>query len=151
MKRFEQMTFAERIRWRIRGQWLLIVLMLAYMVIVGETGGDSRVMSVHALNVGRIIYFGGFIWIVCRLRRNQKLLDSRHRLKQRMLDEQDERNVYLHDKSGGFAMDAMLMLLLFATLAGAHYDMTAFRVSYALLIAAALLKATTYLYHSKRA
>ena len=102
MKTFKPLSFSDKIRWRNRALGCLLVLMLIYMVIIGEMGlGDSRVMTTLADNVSRIIFFGGMIWVIYKIIRNRKLLKDRQLLKEQMQDEFDERNRYLPDKSGG--------------------------------------------------
>ena len=73
MKMCNGLSFSERIKWRVRGLWLLLLVMLAYMIVIGELGlGDSRMMTDLAEQVSRIIFFGGMIWVVCRIVRNRK-------------------------------------------------------------------------------
>ena len=43
-----------------------------------------------------------------------------------MKTELDERNQYLHDKSGGIVADILLAILLFVTLTASMFDMAAF-------------------------
>lgn len=64
--------------------------------------------------------------------------------------EQDERNQYLHDKSGGIVVDLLLIVQLFVTVTTALYNMTAFHVSVALLAVTILLKSTFYFIYSHR-
>ena len=54
----------KRIRRRIALWWCVIAALLAWMIIVGETGGDSRMMTDLADRMGRILYFGGMIYAV---------------------------------------------------------------------------------------
>lgn len=150
MKRFERMTYTEQIRLRTRALWWLVAAMLVYMVIVGETGGDSRMMTPLAEAVSRILFFGGLVFIGCRIAHNKKLLKSRARLKEQMEAERDERSRYLHDKSGGVVMDAMLVCLLFATLTASLFNMAAFYTAGGLLAAAVCLKAGAYWVFSRR-
>ena len=82
MKNFDKLSYTEKIKWRIRFLWLLIIAMLIYMVVVGETGGgDSRIMTDLAASTSRIIFFGGFIYIVYRIASLKKLLKNRLLLK----------------------------------------------------------------------
>lgn len=146
MKSFNQITYTDKIKWRIRGLWLLIIAMLAYMVVIGEIGGgDSRIMTDLAERVSRIIFFGGLGYVVYRLIQNKKLLKDRSLLKEKMWAELDERNQYLHDKSGGIVFDILLLCLLFTTLTTSLFNMPAFYTSAAILAAAVLLKITVYL------
>lgn len=145
-----RMSYIDKIRWRIRVLWLVFVAMLGYMVVVGETGGgDSRIMTDLAERVSRLLFFGGMAYVIYRIVYNKKLLKDRMlRLLQREL-EQDERNQYLHDKSGGTVMDILLIALLFITETSALYNMDAFHVSLAILVLAVLLKGGAYLIVSR--
>ena len=99
MKNSNNHSFSHKIKLRIRVLWIIFVLMLAYMVIISELGGgDSRIMTPLAESVSRIIFFGGLIFVCYRIYFNKKLLENRLLLKEKFLDEQDERNQYLHDK-----------------------------------------------------
>lgn len=45
MKTYKQLSFSDKLKWRNRGLGFLLVLMLVYMVVIGEMGlGDSRMM-----------------------------------------------------------------------------------------------------------
>ena len=151
MKKFEKQTFTEKIKWRIRILWLFVFGMLVYMVVIGEIGGgDSRIMTDLAEDVSRIIFFGGLIYIIFRIVQNKKLLRNRALLKEQMQEEQDERNQYLHDKSGGTVLDILLICLLFSTVTTALFNMAAFYTSASILTVAILLKVTAYLVFSRR-
>lgn len=150
MKERKSTTYTEKIRWRNRALWLLLALMLAFMVVVGETGGgDSQMMTDLANLTYRVIYFGGMIWVGVRIHHNKALLKNRLLLEEKMLEEQDERRQYLHDKSGGLVVDVLLLFLLFTTTATALYNMPAFYMSLAALAATVLLKAGAYLAYSR--
>ena len=43
MKNFKPRTYTQKIQLRIKMSYFLLVLMLIYMVVIGELGGDSRV------------------------------------------------------------------------------------------------------------
>ena len=94
-------NYTQKIQWRIRVLWIILIFMLIYMVIVGEIGGDSRIMTNQAHTVSSGIFFGGIIYIIARIIHNKKLIKNRLLLKEQLQMEQDERNQYLHDKSGG--------------------------------------------------
>ncbi len=149
MKSSSDLTYAGRLRRRVRILWCVAALMLVYMVVVGETGGDSRVMSRLAQIVSRVIFFGGLAWVAVAIVRTKRLLKSRAALRESQLRELDERNRYLHDKSGGAVMDVMLLALLFTTLTASLYNMPAFYTALALLAAAVLLKGGTYLHYAR--
>ena len=150
MKNSNNLSFSHKIKLRIRVLWIIFVLMLAYMVIISELGGgDSRIMTPLAESVSRIIFFGGLIFVCYRIYFNKKLLENKLLLKEKFLDEQDERNQYLHDKSGGIVVDVLMILLLFSTVTTALFDMIAFYVSLSVLITTVLLKVGSYLYYNR--
>ncbi len=150
MKKFRELPFSEKIKWRIRALWLVLVLMIVYMVALAEMGGgDSRMMTDFARQLSRLIYFGGLIFIGCRIYRNKKLLKNRQLLKEQLLQEQDERNQYLHDKSGGIVMDVLLIFMLIITFTAALFDMGAFYTAAALLFIGSVLKGGAYLLYSR--
>ena len=150
MKNSNNHSFSQTIKLRIRVLWVIVVLMLAYMVIISELGGgDSHIITPLAESVSRIIFFGGLIFVCYRIYFNKKLLENRLLLKEKFLDEQDERNQYLHDKSGGIVVDILMILLLFSTITTALFDMAAFYVSLSVLTATILLKGVSYLYYQR--
>ena len=145
MKTYKQLTYSDKIRWRIRALWLLLFFMLVYMVVIGEMHlGDSRIMTTLADDVSRIIFFGGMIWVIYKIIRSKKLLKNQYLLKREMKNELDERNRYLHDKSGGIVWDIMFVSLLFVTLTTSLTNMPAFYTSFTLLCVAVILKLVTY-------
>lgn len=151
MKGSSKRTYADRLRWRVRALWGVAALMLAYMVVVSVTGGgDSRRMTQLAQVTSRVLYFGGLIWVLAAIARTKKLLRDRAAMRENRLREQDERRLYLHDKTGGAVIDILLLLLLFTTLTAALYNMPAFYTSLALLAAALTLKGGAYLFYSRR-
>lgn len=148
MRILEKTGYADRIKWRIRISWVILIAMLVYMGIVGEHGGDSRMMTDLASATSRVIFFGGFIYVAYRIYRNKQLLKNRALLKAQMQAEQDERNQYLHDKSGGIVLDILLVFLLFVTTTAALFNMPAFYVSLSILLVSVFLKVATYLFYS---
>lgn len=150
MKTYNQLSFSEKIKWRNRALGVLLVLMLLYMVLVGELGlGDSRMMSTLADDVSRLIFFGGMIWIVYKIILNRKLLKNRQMLKDKLKNEQDERRHYLHDKSGGMVWDILFVCLLFITLTTSLINMPAFYTALVILLLSIVLKVATYLMYKK--
>ena len=150
MKTFKDLSFTEKIEWRIRALWALLAAMLAYMVIVGELGlGDSRIMSRLAVITGKLIFFGGMGWVIYRIVKNKKLLKNPYALRQKKKEEEDERNQYLHDKSGGIVWDIIFILLLFITVTASLTNMPAFYVSLAILLALVVVKSMSYLWYRK--
>ena len=109
MKTCKHLTYTRKIQWRIRALWLLLTGMLVYMVLIAELGGgDSRMMTPLADKFSRIVFFGGLGYVIGRICKNKQLLRSRQLLQQQMKTELDERNQYLHDKSGGIVADILL-------------------------------------------
>lgn len=147
MKAFGRRSYADKIRRRIRGLWFLFAAMLVYMVVVGELElGDSRMMTPLAETVSRIIFFGGMIWVLVKIRNYHKLLGNLWALKEKMLLEQDERNRFLHEKSGGIVWDILFFVQLFLTLTASLMDMTAFAFAMCMLAVMIVLKLSAYLY-----
>lgn len=78
MKNYKKHSFTSQIKRRIRILLAAVVLMLIYMVVIGELGlGDSRIMTPLAQMVSRILYFGGLIVIISRICLNRRLLKNR--------------------------------------------------------------------------
>ena len=148
MKTYKSLSFSAKIRWRNRFLLLLLLFMLAYMILIGELDfGDSRIMSDLAFTVSRIIFFGGMIWVLCKIAKNKQLLRNRLLLQEKLKEEFDEHNQYLYDKSGGIVWDLMLACLLFTTLTTALINMPAFYTALSLLLAAVLFKLAAYLFY----
>lgn len=149
MIKFKKVTYTNLIRRRIRLLYLLLTAMLVYMVVVTELGGgDSRIMTALARDFSSLTLFGGMAYVISRIVHNKKLLKNRLLLKEQMLTEQDERNQYLHDKSGGIVMDILLVCILFITLTASLFHMGMFYISFAILVLAIALKAGAYYYYS---
>ena len=47
MRKSDSLSYTDKIKWRVRTSWGILAVMLIYMVIVGETGGDSRVCLLY--------------------------------------------------------------------------------------------------------
>lgn len=151
MKKSDSLTYTQKIRLRIRFLWLALILMLVYMVVVSELGGgDSRMMTDLATTVSKVLFFGGMVYLIARIVHNKKLLQNRLRMKEQMRNEQDERNQYLHDKSGGTVLDLLLIVELFVTVTAALFNMPAFYTALCLLLVTLFLKITAYLFYSHR-
>jgi hypothetical protein len=65
-------------------------------------------------------------------------------LKEQLKNEQDERNQYLYDKSGGIVVDILLMVLLFTAFTTSLFNMLAFYLSLSILLIIVALKSTVY-------
>lgn len=143
-------SYPKIIQRRIRLLWLALIAMLIFMVYIGETGRrDSRIVTGIAYRSGGLLYWAGLICIIWRLVHNKKLLKDRLRLKAQQLQELDERNQHLHRMSGGWVMDAMLVIAYIAAVAASCYDNRAFYAAFGLLACAALLKGSAYLAYSR--
>lgn len=150
MKRFERPSFLQTIRWRVRLGWAALAAMLVYMVVVAELGGgDSRTMSDLASSMSRILFFGGMIAVGVRIHHNRKLLRDAALRKEQFVRERDERNRFLHDKSGGAVLDVLLLCIWFVTVTCALFDNAAFLVSFAILVTALALKGAAYFAYSR--
>lgn len=148
MKNFKPRTYTQKIQLRIKMSYFLLVLMLIYMVVIGELGGDSRVMTGLANTISDFMFLGGIIYTTTRIVHNKKLLKNKLLLKEQLQSEQDERNQYLHDKSGGIALDLLLIFQLFITVTTALLNMPAFYTALTLLLITLFLKAGLYLFYS---
>lgn len=63
--------------------------------------------------------------------------------------ERDERNRFLHDKSGGAVLDVLLLCIWFVTVTCALFDNAAFLASFAILVTALALKGAAYFAYSR--
>ena len=149
MKWILDMPYRDKVRWKVRLLWLMIVGMLVYMIVVAETGGgDSRIQTRLAESFGGIAFFGSLGVAIWRLVHNKRLLKDRLLMKQDA-QKRDERAQYLHDKSGGVVVDALLVCLLFMAMTAAMYNMPAFYMAYAALLLTAALKGLAWLVYSR--
>ena len=106
MKTSEGRSFSERVVRRNRVLIGVLILMIVYMVVVGELGlGDSRITSPLAALTGRVIFFGGMVWVIVKICRNRALLKHRLWLREKMREENDEMNRMLYEKSGGMVWE----------------------------------------------
>ena len=135
------MPYTKVIRWRIRLLWLALVAMLVFMVVIGELGlRSSRVMSDFTARTSNVFYWWGMLYIIFRIVMNKKLLKDRLRLKEQQLRERDEWRQHLHRMSGGWVMDAYLVIAYIAAVTASCCSNQAFYAAFGLLTAAALLK-----------
>ena len=125
--------------------------MVIYNFVVGELGlGDSRVMSTLADTVSKVIFFGGFGWIIFKLVHFQLLLNDKGRMQQEFYARIDERREIIYNKCGGIRMDILLYILLFITCTAALVNETAFRVSLLILVITLAVKAIGYIIFSRK-
>ncbi len=149
MKRFDHLNYKEKIIGRIRILWLILFGMLAYLFLISGLGGENpRIMTELEENTSRFIYFGGLIYVIYSIIHNKKFLQDRELLKEQMQIEEDERKLYLHDKSGGIVLDILLVLLLFMTCTTAFFHTIAFYTSASILAIAILIKVGAYFIYS---
>lgn len=145
--------FGKKLKMRIRVSWLIIILLLAVMVIVGEMDAvtllDSRSMDRTAQDASRIIFFGALIWQIVRIVRTKRLLRRSLERRERQIIEEDERRIAIRQRSGALAMDILLALLFAAVFFLAYVDMAAFYTAYWTLLAALALKGGLTLYYLK--
>ena len=150
MKSYKTKSFKDKIKLRILALRLTIFFMILYMFIIGELGfGDSRKMTDFADTISKIILFGGMIYVFFRISYNKKLLKDKLLRLDEEIKETDERKKFLHDKSGGVVLDILLLILLFITCTTAFINMTAFYISFTILMIAIILKATSYYVYMK--
>ncbi len=145
-----KISYTTQIRWRLRLLWLALAAQLVLMVIIGEMGlRDSRVITGFAYSCGNLMFWAGMIFLIARIVINRRLLRDKLRLKEQQLLERDERNRYLHQMSGGWVMDALLLLAYIGAVVGSCTEVAAFYTAFGLLVCAAILKGGAYLAYSK--
>ena len=152
MKTSEQRSFSEKIRRRNRLLWGVFALMLCYMVVISELGGgDSRKMTDLADSLSRIIFFGGMLWVLVRIAKNKNLLkkENYEKLQQKFLEEQDERNRLIYEKSGGLVWDVIFIAELCVTLTASLFDMSAFYTALSVLLVSLAAKVTAHIVYSR--
>ena len=151
MKNYSYNDYVRRIKMRIAAYWGLLLLMIVFMVAVGEMGlSDSRVMSALALRVSSCILFGGMIYAITRIIHWNKILKDNYVIRAEFATEVDERKEFLHYKSGGPLFDIMLFALLCITCVTGVSNEAAFRTSFGILLIAVSLKAIGYTFYSRR-
>lgn len=151
MNRCRHKSYSEQVKLRVRILWIIFAGMLAYMVIVGMIGlGDSRKMTRLATAVSRIIFFGGMGVVIAKIVRSNKMLANQRLLWEEEKSKKEERDRFLHDKSGGLVVDVLILAMLFVTCTVALWNMPAFYVSLGLLLFTALLKAVSYAVYNRK-
>ena len=150
MKSYKNKSFKEKVKLRILMLRATIILMFIYIIILAEMGfGDSRIITGLAQDVSNIIFLGGMIYILRKISYNKKLLQDKLLRLDEEIKEADERKKFLHDKSGGVVVDILLLTLLIITFTTALINMTAFYISFAILMITIILKATSYYLYMK--
>lgn len=150
-KEKKEKTYTQKIIFRTRLYWILLILLLIYMVMIGEMGlGDSRMMTPLAKKMSKIIFFCSVIYVIYQIIYHKKLIKNRQSLVEQKRIETEERTQFLYDKSGGIVVNILLCILLFVTCTAALSNMVAFYVSFGILGATILLKISSYIFYSKR-
>ena len=150
MKNYKNKSFKEKVKLRILMLRVTIILMFIYVIILAEMGfGDSRVTTGLSQIVSNIIFVGGIIYILRKISYNKKLLQDKLLRLEEEVKETDERKKFLHDKSGGVVVDILLLILLLITFTTANINMTAFYISFAILMITIILKTTSYYVYMK--
>lgn len=145
-----KLTYPQQIRWRLRLLWLALAAQLVLMVVIGEMGlRDSRVITGLAYTGGSMMFWGGMIFLIARIVVNRRLLRDKLRLKEQQLLERDERNQYLHHMSGGWVMDALLILAYVGAVIASCCSVEAFYAAFGLLACASALKGGAYMAYSR--
>ena len=150
-KDYDCNDYVKRVKMRIGAYWGLLLLMIIFMVVVGEMGlSDSRVMSALARNVSSYILFGGMIYVITRIVHWNKILKDKYVIQAEFAAEADERKEFLHYKSGGLLFDIMLFALLCITCVTGVSNDVAFRTSFGILLIAVVLKVIGYVVYSRK-
>jgi Flp pilus assembly protein TadG len=124
--------------------------MFVYIVICLSIGlGDSRKMTNLSDAVSDIIIFGGAIYMIYKIRYYKKMIQDKDKILHQYRVESDERNQFLRDKSGGIVVEILILILLLATCTFELFNMTAFYVSFIILIITILLKYICYKVYDK--
>lgn len=146
--------FKKKLKTRIWIYRMLIVLLLAVMVVIGELPNgillDSRTMDAAAQSVSRILFFGTLIALIACIARSKRLLSRGLDRRERQIIEEDERRSAIREKSSAIAMNILLALLMAAVFVLAFVDMTAFHTAYAVLLTAAALRYGLAWFYSKK-
>ena len=150
MKCFDGTTYTKQLRRRLIGWIVMLIIHIAYLVFLSEIGGgDSRIQTREMHTAMAVIGFGGIAWMTRKIYIIRRLLRNPMMQKEKLINEKDERNRYLHDKSGGDVWDLQLVGLLAVTLTTSMFNREAFFAVSSLLIFSVSLKLGFYLWHSR--
>lgn len=143
-------AFADRLKHRVYIYGGLLIILLLYTMICIVIGlGDSRKMNNLSNAVSDIIIFGGAIYLIAKIRYYKKAISNIAKANIIYQRESSEKFQYLYDKSGGLAIRILILILLFITCTFALYNVTAFYVSFIILLLTILLKFLCYRFYSK--
>lgn len=128
----------------------LLALSLVYLVVVGENAVlDSRTLTQTALNVQKV-FFLWQIYMIWRLARNRRLLREPARLKEHLIQTQDERKGAIWGMAGRKFAPALLIALSAAAVTSSFFDLTVFYTLYYTLLTALALWGGLLLYYRKK-
>jgi uncharacterized membrane protein len=131
---------------------VLIIIVLAISVIGRFT---SYLLLIENLIPEYISAFsGGFslaveIILIMNVAKYTKALKSEEILKELYIDETDERNVMIRTKTGGTAVNIIMLTLICATLISGIFSETVFYTLFATLLFVAILSLSLKFYYKK--
>ena len=134
---------------------VLIAVFFISIILIGELSSrgillDSRTMSVTAQQVSKIIIFGGIILLLIMHHRTVRLLQNKAAQSERQIKENDERLIFIHEKSNTLTLELLFGVGIIALLILSYVDMTAFTTIYVIMIVGLLLKGITVFYYKKK-
>ncbi len=149
------MKYEAQLKRRLVIYRILIVALLVSIFLIGVLSDrgillDSRSMSITAQQVSRIIVFGGIIFLLIMHHRTVRLLQNKAELNERHIKENDERQIFINDKSNTLTLELLFGIGIIALLILSYVDMIAFTTVYATVIAGLLLKGVSYFYYKKK-
>lgn len=134
---------------------ILIAILLISIFLIGTLSDrgillDSRYMSMTAQQVSRLIVFGGIIILLILHHRTARLLQNKVERNEKHIRENDERQIFINDKSNTLTLKLLFGVGIIALLIFSYVDMIAFSTAYGIMIAGLLLKGITYLYYKNK-
>ena len=134
---------------------VLIAVLFISIILIGELSSrgillDSRTMSVTAQQVSKIIIFGGIILLLIMHHRTVRLLQNKAAQSKRQIKENDERLIFIHEKSNTLTLELLFGVGIIALLILSYVDMTVFTTIYVIMIVGLLLKGITVFYYKKK-
>lgn len=145
------LPFSQIVKRRIYFLWAVLVFLMIFMVLVGEKGLiDSRYTTDLSKFSYKLLYFGGVIYTIYKIRYNRSLLKSKEKLQREKIMELDERTQWVREKSGGLIMDIFLLCLAAAVCVLSFFDIRAFNTAVSILLFALLLKIAAYCYYKNK-
>lgn len=134
---------------------ILIAILLISIFLIGALSDrgillDSRYMSMTAQQVSRLIVFGGIIILLILHHRTARLLQNKVERNEKHIRENDERQIFINDKSNTLTLKLLFGVGIIALLIFSYVDTIAFSTAYGIMIAGLLLKGITYLYYKNK-